>query len=73
MLEDIESEGHARVVLDLSHLSFADSAGVNVLIRAKQRADAEGREFVLWRPVEHVARVFAVIGLADWLTFDLPR
>jgi len=29
-----------------------------------------GRTLVLGRPTEQVHRVFALVGLADWLTFD---
>jgi anti-sigma B factor antagonist len=35
------------VVLDLSGVSFCDSAGLNVLLRAGQQADRSGAELVL--------------------------
>ena len=65
-----EVMAHARVVLDLSELAFVDSAGVSVLIKAKQDAELSGRTLVLARPTEQVHRVFALVGLADWLTFE---
>jgi anti-anti-sigma factor len=58
---------HAHVTLDLSDLTFVDSAGVSVLIKAKQDAEANGRTLVLGRPTEQVYRVFALVGLAGWL------
>jgi anti-sigma B factor antagonist len=62
------SEPGAHVTLDLSDLEFVDSAGVSVLIKAKQDAESNGRTLVLARPTEQVHRVFALVGLADWLT-----
>jgi anti-sigma B factor antagonist len=69
-LNEVMAEAHARVVLDLSELAFVDSAGVSVLIKAKQDAESNGRTLVLGQPTEQVHRVFALVGLADWLTFE---
>ena len=69
-LNEVMAEALDRVVLDLSELAFVDSAGVSVLIKARQDADSSGRTLVLGRPTEQVHRVFALVGLADWLTFD---
>lgn len=69
-LNEVMAEAHDRVVLDLSGLAFVDSAGVSVLIKGKQDAESSGRMLVLGRPTEQVHRVFALVGLADWLTFD---
>jgi anti-sigma B factor antagonist len=67
-LREALSEPGAHVSLDLSDLEFVDSAGVSVLIKAKQDADSNGRTLVLARATEQVHRVFALVGLADWLT-----
>lgn len=66
-LNEVLAESDARIVLDLSDLAFVDSAGVSVLIKAKQDAEASGRTLLLGRPTEQVERVFATVGLADWL------
>jgi anti-sigma B factor antagonist len=66
-LNEALAEPHARVTLDLSELAFVDSAGVSVLIKAKQDAESNGRTLVLGRATEQVHRVFALVGLADWL------
>jgi anti-anti-sigma factor len=70
ILDEVLGQPHARVMLDLNGLRFVDSAGVSVLIRAKQRADTEGRTLVLRRPTEQLERVFALVGLADWLAVE---
>jgi anti-anti-sigma factor len=70
LLDEIRAERHRRVMVDLSDLSFVDSAGVSVLIKAKKEADEDGSQFVLRRPTAQVHRVFAVVGMVDWLVFD---
>ncbi len=70
MLSDVLGQPHARVMLDLNGLRFVDSAGVSVLIKAKQRAETNGRTLVLRRPTEQLERVFSLVGLADWLEID---
>jgi anti-anti-sigma factor len=67
-LNEALSKPDARLTLDLSDLQFVDSAGVSVLIKAKKDAESHGRTLVLARPTEQVHRVFALVGLADWLT-----
>jgi anti-sigma B factor antagonist len=69
-LDEVLAEPHARVMLDLNGLSFVDSAGVSVLIKAKQTAKAGGHTLVLRRPTEQLERVFALVGLADWLAIE---
>jgi anti-sigma B factor antagonist len=69
-LSELLAEGHRRVLLDLNELSFVDSPGITVLIRAKQEAEAAGRPLVLRRPTEQLYRVFAVVGLANWLDVE---
>lgn len=69
-LDEVLSQPHARVMLDLNGLRFVDSAGVSVLIKAKQAAETQGRTLVLRRPTEQLERVFALVGLADWLAVE---
>ena len=69
-LDEVLADRNAHVVLDLSDLGFVDSAGVSVLIKAKQDAESSGRTLVLGWPTEQVHRVFALVGLADWLAFE---
>lgn len=69
-LDEVLEQPHARVMLDLNGLRFVDSSGVSVLIKAKQRAETNGRTLVLRRPTEQLERVFALVGLADWLAVE---
>jgi anti-sigma B factor antagonist len=70
LLAEVLAQPHARVMLDLNGLKFVDSAGVSVLIRAKQTAELGGHTLVLRRPTEQLERVFALVGLADWLAVE---
>ena len=66
-LRELSEEGNPQVILDLSGLSFVDSAGVSVLIRAKHDAEEKGYALVLSRPTAQVQGVFALLGLLRWL------
>jgi anti-anti-sigma factor len=70
LLDEVRRERHPHVLLDLNELSFVDSAGVSVLIKAKKEAEEDGSEFVLRRPTAQVHRVFALVGMVDWLAFE---
>lgn len=69
-LGEIESDGHP-LIIDLSAVSFLDSSGLSVLVKARQRLErtdgTNGLRLVVSRPI--IRRVFEVTGLAD--VFDL--
>src|SRR5262249_44207613 len=50
VLLDAAIRGHATVVVDMSRARFCDSNGLHVLLRAHQRAVAEGGELRLVLP-----------------------
>jgi anti-sigma B factor antagonist len=72
VLEEILAQSPRRLLLDLDELTFVDSAGVSVLIRAKKAAEANGCRVVLRRATAQLHRVFAVVGLANWLVAEEP-
>jgi anti-sigma B factor antagonist len=57
-------DGHATVVVDMTHTQLCDSAGLNLLVRVHKRSLAKGGEL---RLVLHdgtaVRRIFAVTGI----------
>jgi anti-sigma B factor antagonist len=69
-LDALAAEACPRVLLELSGLTFVDSAGVSVLVKAKHEAEANGRRLILRSPTEQVRQVFSVVGLADWLAYE---
>jgi anti-anti-sigma factor len=56
-----------RLVLDLSELTFMDSTGIRVILRAEQYARMHGAELVVVRPPDAVMRVLELVGLDDQL------
>ena len=70
-LERVEATDARRIVLDLSELTFMDSTGVRLVVRANARsrdADGDGR-LELVRGPHNVQRVFELCGVVELLPF----
>lgn len=63
-LEQVDA-GIQQIVLDLSHVTFCDAAGVRFLLTAQEQARTAGRDLVVRHPSRSVRRVLALTG-------DLP-
>ncbi len=68
-LEEVEREGPARLLIDLSDLAFIDSTGLRLLLQADARARERGCELLLRGGQPSVQRVFEVTGALDVLRF----
>ena len=55
--------GRGTFVVDMSRTRFCDSSGLQVLVAAHRRTQAEGGEVLLVIPDAAVLRVFAITGL----------
>ncbi len=55
--------GVHAVIADMTATTFCDSAGINMLIRAKKRATARGAELRLLLPCPNVLRVLKIQGV----------
>ena len=63
-LLEAAARGHATFVVDMTGTQFCDSAGLGVLVRAHNRALADGGELRLVIPASAmVRRVFALTGI----------
>lgn len=62
MLEAAQAIGPAQVVIDLDGLSFMDSTGLQLLVRAARRAAANGRRLELRRVPAKAMRLFELTG-----------
>lgn len=58
---------HRRIIIDLSELSFIDSTGLGVLVRATEAADQNGVMLTIAALSETVMRVVELTGLAERL------
>jgi anti-anti-sigma factor len=53
----------ARIVLDMTPVSFIDSSGLSVLVVTARRLFLQGRELVIVCPDERIRRVLSTAGL----------
>jgi len=72
LLASIEDIGVSRLVIDLSGLTFIDSAGLHELITAHQRGMAGGWTVQFVCTPGHVWHTLTVSGLTNELDF-IPR
>ncbi|MFD8465808.1 STAS domain-containing protein [Streptomyces cyaneofuscatus] len=61
-LESAVEQGRSRLVVDCSRLDFCDSTGLNVLLGARLKAEADGGGVHLAGMQPVVARVFEITG-----------
>jgi anti-sigma B factor antagonist len=64
---------HPGVVLDLSRLSFIDSSGIGLLIKAFRSVDGEGKLHTVIAPGSQVERVFRLAGIDRALPLFVER
>ena len=66
--EAVEHSQRRRIEIDLSKVSFMDSAGINALVRCHAAADRRGRSLRVVNPHPDVRRVLDICGLLDLLS-----
>jgi anti-anti-sigma factor len=59
--------GQVRLVFDLANVSFCDSTGLSVFVRARNRSESVGGEVRLAAPQRAVQRILEVSGLVEVL------
>jgi anti-anti-sigma factor len=67
VLEQAEGLPVRLVVLDLSELTFVDSTGLEVMLRAARRAREQGRRLVVARPTAHVRKLLEMTAIDQTL------
>lgn len=70
VLDPLLSKGPADIVLDFSGVSFIDSSGIAVLVRAENRLREQGRHIRVRSPRSQALRVFEVTGLTEFVRQD---
>ena len=66
-ISDLLERGRNRLVFDLADVSFCDSTGLSVFVRAKNSTDDAGGEVRLAAPQRGVLRILEVSGLVEVL------
>ena len=59
-LTDLLDRGHLKIVLDLSRVSFIDSAGLGELVACKKRTAERGGDVKLLRPAGQVHKLLVM-------------
>jgi anti-sigma B factor antagonist len=67
-LNQVLTQGHVDIVLDLEALDFMDSTALGVMARASRRARDAGGELCLRSPQRSLQRVLEITGMAHVLT-----
>ena len=74
VMEELDRRiGEARprvLVLDLSELTFTDSSGIAVLLRAQRRMAQTGGSLRVWGTPEQARKVFRAAGLERLIRFE---
>ena len=66
-ITELLESGQDRLVFDLADVSFCDSTGLSVFVRAKNSSDAAGGTVRLAAPQRGVLRILEVSGLVEVL------
>lgn len=66
-ITDLLDRGLSRLVFDLTDVSFCDSTGLSVFVRAKNSTDEAGGVVRLAAPQRGVRRILEVSGLVEVL------
>lgn len=66
-ISEMLEQGRNRLVFDLSEVSFCDSTGLSVFVRAKNSCDGAGGAVALAAPQRGVLRILEVSGLVEVL------
>lgn len=66
-ITDLLDKGRCQLVFDLAEVSFCDSTGLSVFVRAKNGCDEAGGQVRLAAPQRGVLRILEVSGLVEVL------
>lgn len=69
-VERLVATGTTQIVLDLRNVTFCDSVGLNVLVRARHRCESHGGWMRITHPRGEVAQVLHISGLLDHLAAE---
>jgi len=60
VLADLFDRGHRRILLDLRHVTFIDSAGLGELVASKKRALERGGDIKILQPAKRVREILVM-------------
>ncbi len=66
-VSSVLAAGGRRVLLDFSEVTFIDSSGLAVLVRAHRQAQSVGARFAVVHPTPQTRKLITVLGLDQLL------
>jgi anti-anti-sigma factor len=72
-LNDLLAQGHSRLVLDVSHMSFISSAGLRAIVFAQRKVGLRGGQMRLCGLDAQARRIFEIAGLDECLHLSDTR
>jgi len=69
-LDKLATDRSAKVVVELSELTFIDSGGLNALVLAARAMEGGGGSFVVAGPTPQVKRVFEIVQLPSQVAIE---
>ena len=70
LIKEMQQNGAKRQVLELSALEFVDSAGIGMLLIAREELANEDKQFVLRKASGQVKRVLTVAQLGKLIAIE---
>jgi anti-sigma B factor antagonist len=70
--EQIASGSITALTLDMTKLTFMDSTGISLLLKARQLADDKRVALTLRNPPHQTRRLLDLVGVTDLFTVDPP-
>lgn len=70
LIKEMSTNGAKRQVLDLASLEFVDSAGIGMLLIAREELSNLDKQFVLRKAAGQVKRVLTVAQLGKLITIE---
>lgn len=68
----VDDQGNLSVLVDLGGMTFIDSTGLSVLVRAWEKLRLKGGELALANPSPSALKVFHVVGVTDIFKITPP-
>jgi anti-anti-sigma factor len=69
-LAERSKPGMAKLVLDVTELSFMDSVGLSILVAGHKKAMDLGGSLVIQNPTARVQRLIEISGLTEYLNIE---
>jgi anti-anti-sigma factor len=70
LIKEMSQNGAKRQILDLASLEFVDSAGIGMLLIAREELSNLDKQFILRRAAGQVKRVLTVAQLGKLITIE---